>query len=274
MLYVMSTLFCVLCFLHQGKIITVDQLSFFASTSFEGNVPYVDHTTMPYESAGAGIFKESALMGLFSLPPRNTAQVNMISTSSDPWIIPSPDQVDSFGDVMPLSPVEVNYSEIVSYLANHTEHATSSMYFDAYFQSPLLCSLNSSNPLNETFPSNESIMETMSLEETPWNDIHHRSSFLPSHGVAQSCHEDLAPIFHVTRSQLRGRPMRSFLKGTWAVLLRLCLSIFLWNYDLSRIFILGLLALQMRSSSILVSFNNFEMFFYGPMRKCLASARV
>ena len=67
------------------------------------------------------------------------------------------------------------------------------MLFDAKSQFPWLGSSDSSNPLNETFPSNESIMETMSLEETPWNDIHHHSSFLLKLGVAQSCHENITP---------------------------------------------------------------------------------
>jgi hypothetical protein len=30
------------------------------------------------------------------------------------------------------------------------------------------------------FPSDESIMEMLSIEEVPWDDNHHRSSFLPS----------------------------------------------------------------------------------------------
>ena len=33
--------------------------------------------------------------------------------------------------------------------------------------------------ISYTFPSDESIMEIMSLEEMPWKDHHHRSSFLP-----------------------------------------------------------------------------------------------
>ena len=100
MLCIPSTLFRVLWFPHEGNIISVDQLSFFNSTSFESNVSYVDCIPTPYESIRFGIYKDPTLMGLFSLPPPKTAQVNMISNSYDPWIIPSPDQVDSFGDVM------------------------------------------------------------------------------------------------------------------------------------------------------------------------------
>jgi hypothetical protein len=111
---VASSLFRVIHFPHQGKIVTVDQLSFFASSSSDGNVPYVKHTGAPYESVGAGLFKDSALMGIFPLPPPHVASVNMISVKSDPWVIPSPDLVDTWGEVMPLSPAEINYVEIVS----------------------------------------------------------------------------------------------------------------------------------------------------------------
>ena len=74
-----SSLFYVIRFPHQGKIVTVDQLSFFASSSSHGNIPYVKHTGAPYESVGIGIFKDSTLMGIFPLPPPHVASVNMIS---------------------------------------------------------------------------------------------------------------------------------------------------------------------------------------------------
>ena len=51
-------------------------------------------------------------MGIFPIPPPNTVQVNMVL--DDPWIIPSPKQVASFGESMPLTPVEINYCEIIS----------------------------------------------------------------------------------------------------------------------------------------------------------------
>ena len=38
------------------------------------------------------------------------------------------------------------------------------------------------NPLNDNFPIDESIVEVMSLEETPLDDGHHRSLFLPIPG--------------------------------------------------------------------------------------------
>ena len=56
---VASYLFHVIHFPHQGRIVTVDQLSFFASSSSDGNVPYVKHSSAPFESVGAGLLKIS-----------------------------------------------------------------------------------------------------------------------------------------------------------------------------------------------------------------------
>jgi len=83
-----SSLFHVLCFPHQGKIFTVDQFSFFASSSSDGNVPYMKRIGAPYESVGAGLFRAPALMGIFPLPPPHVASVNIISVKYDPWVIP------------------------------------------------------------------------------------------------------------------------------------------------------------------------------------------
>ena len=90
MLYLPSTLFRLLKFPHEGKIITVDQLSFFTSSS-KNNVPYVDQIPNPPDSVGPGLFKDPILMGIFPILPPNTVQVNMISRSGDLWIIPSPE---------------------------------------------------------------------------------------------------------------------------------------------------------------------------------------
>lgn len=131
-----SSLFHVLYFPHQGKILMVDQLSFFASSSFEGNVPYVEHTSIPYDNVGARLFKAHTLMGIFPLPPPNVASVNMISINIDPWVIPPLDLVDSWGDVMPLIPAELNNVEIVSASFSSSNSTPSSRSLDTYVKSP------------------------------------------------------------------------------------------------------------------------------------------
>ena len=171
---VASSLFRVVRFPHQGKIVTVDQLSFFSSSS-EGNVSFVEHTSKSLVSVGAGLFKDPSLMGVFPLPPLNLAPVNMISVRSDPWVLPPLNQEDSWGDMMPLSPTELNYIEIVAASAPPPEPAFLSSVPDSYDHFPWLGDEATSDPLKESFPSNEAIIETMYLEELPWLDHHHRS---------------------------------------------------------------------------------------------------
>ena len=64
---------------------------------------------------------------------------------------------------------------------------------DTYSQTPWFGSWDSDDPLNETFPTNESIVEVMYLEETPWDDGHHHSSFLLSLDEISTCMESRVP---------------------------------------------------------------------------------
>jgi hypothetical protein len=64
-----STFFHVLCFPHQGKIVTVGQLAFFNYDSRIGSVPFIEKTPSSYEDVGVGLLKDSSMMGTFPLPP-------------------------------------------------------------------------------------------------------------------------------------------------------------------------------------------------------------
>ena len=57
------------------------------------------------------------------------------------------------------------------------------MSLEVYSQSPWLGNADSPDPLKEVFPSDEAIMETMSLEDLSWDDGHHHSSFMPGLGA-------------------------------------------------------------------------------------------
>jgi hypothetical protein len=166
---VVSTLFRVIRFPHQGKVVTVDQLAFFNADTRTGNVSFIANTPPGYENVGVGLLKDSSLMGTFPIPPPpdiprpSVASINMISTmprelpvSVDPWIVPDPGDHVRFGDVMPLSPVESAYQAIQS-----ASLPTSS--FDEL----------SPDPFCVIFPTDEMIMSIM--EDTPWDDGHHRS---------------------------------------------------------------------------------------------------
>jgi hypothetical protein len=86
-----------------------------------------------------------------------------VPASHDPWIVPDPGDHLRFGDVMSLSPVESDYQDIQS-------------------ATPSTSSLDelSPNPFRVIFPTDEMIMSVM--EDTPWDDGHHRSIvFLEQH---------------------------------------------------------------------------------------------
>ena len=116
-------------------------------------------------------------MGTFPIPPPDVplssiASITMISTSihelhasHDPWIVPDPRDYLRYGDKMPLSLVESAYQAIQS-----TTPST-----------PSLGEL-SPNPFCVIFHTNEMIMSVM--EDTPWDDGHHRSIlFLEQHTI-------------------------------------------------------------------------------------------
>jgi hypothetical protein len=122
---VVSTLFHVVRFPHQGKVFTVDQLAFFNSDTRIGNVSFIAKTPPGYENVGVGLLKDSSLVGTFPIPPSpdvphpSVASINIISivphelpVSSDPWIVPDPGYHSHFDEVMSLSPVESAYHAI------------------------------------------------------------------------------------------------------------------------------------------------------------------
>jgi hypothetical protein len=136
-----------------------------------------------YESVGVGLLKDSSLMCTFPTPlPLNThhiSTVDMISTmayqsleSSDPWIVPSPLEFNALGDTMPLSPTETSYVAIQSTsLSSDDQHLLAP---DSYSMPSWLNSFSSSiDYILPIFPSDESIMEMLSIDEIPRDDNHH-----------------------------------------------------------------------------------------------------
>jgi hypothetical protein len=172
---VVSTLFCVIRFPHQGKVVTVDQLAFFNFDTHTGNIPFIAKTSSGYENVDVGLLKDSSLMGTFPIPPPDVPRlsvvsINMISTfphelpvSHDPWIFLDPGHHLHFGDEMSLSLVESTYQAIQS-----TTPSTPSL--DAL----------SLDTFCVIFPTDKMIMSVM--EDTPWDNGHHHSIiFLEQH---------------------------------------------------------------------------------------------
>ena len=121
MTVIVSSVFRLIKFPDSGKIVTIDQLSYFSSNpASTDSVQHVSKTTIPYKDVGVGLIKCSGLLGNFSFPPPNVspsvATIHMISSNTiafdDPWIVPSDSEVDSFGNAMPLSPFEIAYQAV------------------------------------------------------------------------------------------------------------------------------------------------------------------
>ena len=92
---VASTVFRVICFPHNGKIVTVDQLAFHHPelTSTTSTIPLVGNSLDNLESVGVGLFKDSSLLGLFPFPPpdqQDNANVSPIFTVSNSLETTSP----------------------------------------------------------------------------------------------------------------------------------------------------------------------------------------
>jgi len=102
-----------------------------------------------------------------------------MTASSGSWPASSPSNEEITGDRMPLSPHEKWYESIQA-LSDPPEQRDHHVAADAY---TLPCWLHehdrSSDYLSLNLPSDKSIMEAMSVNDLPWNDDHHRSSFFP-----------------------------------------------------------------------------------------------
>jgi hypothetical protein len=98
------------------------------------------------------------------------------------WILPSPytmmEGTEYHGMDMPLSMTEFSYSIIQR--ASTDLDPILSQELDAVLE-PIWAqgSLFDTDSLNLFFPLNEVIIEEMTSRDRPWDDLHHRSYFLP-----------------------------------------------------------------------------------------------
>jgi hypothetical protein len=204
---VVSTLFRVLRFPHQGRVVTVDQLAFFNVDTRTGNVPFISNTPPGYENVGVGLLKDSSLMGTFPIPPPpnfpnpSVASINMISTaphelpvSADPWIVPTPGDHVRFSNVMPLSPIESDYKAIQS--ATPTTSSCEELF---------------PYPFRIVFPTDEMIMSV--LDDTPWDDGHHRSILFLEQQTLENYQRISTPSTVVIVTTVPGSPRDVFAKG-------------------------------------------------------------
>ena len=185
---VASTIYRLVHFLDQGKIISINQPDYCSPNVWfdtAANVPLVNSHAVP-ELIGARLFKDPYLMGVFPppVPDAFVAPINMMSSVGtfvgDPWILPNPTEVEQYGDTMPLSLAEKTYlaiqSEFVSNICPPTEGDLDPYSLPEWANIP---SSLSHDFLNDVLLSDEAIIEAMVLSERSCDDNHHRSSILP-----------------------------------------------------------------------------------------------
>jgi hypothetical protein len=194
---VVATVFWVLLFPHEGQIVTINQLYFSRPDPSLGAsmVPMIDNPQPGVFNVGVGLCP--SLMGTFDYPPPQgnikfisnhhkveIFQVSLFHTTyfDDPWIPPSPsammDGTGHPGMSMPLSIAEVAYSLFQQASAN--TDPTPAQEFDPLLE-PIWAqvSLTHTDSLDLVLPSDEAIIEAMTSSDKPWEDLHHRSYFLP-----------------------------------------------------------------------------------------------
>jgi hypothetical protein len=199
MIIIMSSIFCTLCFPHEGNIVMIDQLSFAYSSpnaSLGLSIPVIDNSQM--ETKNIGVRMYSSLMGTFDFSASSHHVYSMYSrlvsigrsipfcTSyfSDPWTLPSPNL--SFqgrshaGMTMPLSATDIVYQVVLNSSADPNLIPSPMDEEDLVSMSVWATSLTCSHDfLDGNFPSDEAIIEAMNGSNKPWDDMHHRSYFLP-----------------------------------------------------------------------------------------------
>jgi hypothetical protein len=177
--------------------VTIDQLSFSRPDPALGAsmVPMIDNPQASVVNVGVGLCP--SLMGTFYYPPPH-GDVKFISTHhkdeifhvssfrttyfQDPWILPSPsatmDVTGHAGMSMPLSVAEVAYSLVQQ--ASTTPDLTPAPELDPPLE-PIWAqgSLANTDSLDLVLPSDKDVIEAMTSPEKPWEDLHHRSYFLP-----------------------------------------------------------------------------------------------
>jgi hypothetical protein len=182
---VVSIVLWVLLFPHEGRIVTIDQLSFSRPDPALGasTVPMIDNIQPGVINVGVGLCP--SLMGTFDYPPpqgdikfiSNHHKVEIFQVSSfcttyfdDPWILPSPSAtMDEAGHPemsMPLSIAEVAYSLVQQALAN--TNPTPAQELDPLLE-PIWAhgSLANTDSLDLVLPSDEAVIEEMTSPDKP-----------------------------------------------------------------------------------------------------------
>ena len=96
------------------------------------------------------------------------------------WNVPLELKLDSYNDEMPLSPFESKYVAVKLY-SDTPSNSTDKMNLIKEESSSISISTLTSfaDLFQNVFVTDESVQEILLSDELPWDDLHHRSYFLP-----------------------------------------------------------------------------------------------
>jgi hypothetical protein len=171
----------------------IDQLTLYSpnlGSNAGSNAPFISDTQQYYMSLGVGMFKYPSLMGIFPLPPppptMKISPINMISSFTyeslgfiDPWVVPHPKDVESYGTSKMLTMVEILNPKIPLSPTNIGRQLHPHMECDI----PTLLewvvdSTSSHDILDFEFPSKEAILDIMASIDNPKEAKNYRESIL------------------------------------------------------------------------------------------------
>jgi hypothetical protein len=190
-----SSIFHTLCFPHDGIIVTINQLSFVHASPnalFGPSIPVIDNSQPTTEDIGVRMY--SSLMGTFdfvapihhiyAMSSRSASSMRFVpfhtSYFKDPWTLPSLTsscEVQSHtGMEMPLSVVEIVYQIVLDFVTD-PDPVSSQTDEEDHVLKPVWATSSyfSHDFLNDTLPSDQSIVEAMNGSDRPWDEMHHRS---------------------------------------------------------------------------------------------------
>jgi hypothetical protein len=196
---VMSSIFHTFYFPREGKKRMIDQFSFvhtIRNASVGSSVPMIDNSQQ--ETKDVGVKMCSSFIGIFDFvaPIHHIHAISIDSSLSmrsfpfctsyfnDPWSLPSPTMSygchSHIGMEMPLSVAEIVYQSILDAIVDPDPFSLQTDEDDIVLEPVWAIQYYCLHDfINYTLPSFEAILEAMYGPDRPWDDIHHRSYFLP-----------------------------------------------------------------------------------------------
>jgi len=165
--------------------------------------------------------------------------------------------------------IGISYQSIVNFSYSHPTRVSTEDVDDDVASVWIIDSTLTKNFLDIFLPSEEVILEEMTFIERPWDDLHHRSYFLPNFHKVKSCL--YSPLSHGSVHKILSplAPTHIFSKGNMANISKIIpVNISKNPYIVKNIFI----GVDCSTEEIKIytdPLKSLEIYSLGLMRKCL-----